>query len=391
MPASHLRGRRPNAIRGGIGTLVLALVAGLLPLLAIPPAAYAAVGELSFVDAASTAGNRSNHTVRIPTTVNAGDALILYLTTNSTTSTINDTVSGWTLLESRDGTGIRGRAWTKTAAAGDAGANVTVTTSAFAKSVIGVAAYRSTAQATVVASEVGAGTTSTASHTAPTVAVEKENSWLVSIWTEKSSTEPLTWTLPSDTTARTSAAATGTGKVSGVLGDSNEAVATGTAAGRTATTSAAVTRTVMLSVVVAPGEVEEPTNEAPTAEFTAGCSGLTCEFDASGSSDPDNDNLTYSWDFGDGSDNGTGVSPRHTYASDGPRTVTLTVSDGTLDDQATRDVNPTAAVSQGSISFVAAASTAGNRSGHTVRIPATVKPNDRLLLFLTTNSTSGTL
>ena len=78
------RRRRPNAIRSGIGTLVLALVAGLLPLFAIPPAAHAAAGELSFVDAASTAGNRTSHTVRIPATVNAGDALVLYLTTNST-------------------------------------------------------------------------------------------------------------------------------------------------------------------------------------------------------------------------------------------------------------------------------------------------------------------
>ena len=78
------RRRRPNAIRSSIGTLVLALVAGLLPLLAIPPAAHAAAGELSFVDAASTAGNRTSHTVRIPTTVQAGDALVLYLTTNST-------------------------------------------------------------------------------------------------------------------------------------------------------------------------------------------------------------------------------------------------------------------------------------------------------------------
>ena len=83
MPASHPRRGRPNAIRGGIGTLVLALVAGLLPLLAIPPAAHAAAGELSFVGAASTAGNRSSHTVAVPTAVEAGDALVLYLTTNT--------------------------------------------------------------------------------------------------------------------------------------------------------------------------------------------------------------------------------------------------------------------------------------------------------------------
>ena len=52
-------------------------------------------------------------------------------------------------------------------------------------------------------------------------------------------------------------------------------------------------------------------------------------FDGSGSSDPDNDPLTYSWDFGDGS-SGSGVSPTHAYASPsspGGDVVTLTVSD----------------------------------------------------------------
>ncbi len=47
---------------------------------------------------------------------------------------------------------------------------------------------------------------------------------------------------------------------------------------------------------------------------------LTCTFDAAGSSDPDDgDNLTYSWNFGDGQ-TGTGVSPSHTYGSAGQRT-----------------------------------------------------------------------
>jgi PKD repeat protein len=49
-------------------------------------------------------------------------------------------------------------------------------------------------------------------------------------------------------------------------------------------------------------------------------------FDGSGSSDPDGDALTYSWDFGD-SGSGVGVSPLHTYDEAGIYDVCLTVDD----------------------------------------------------------------
>lgn len=71
-------------------------------------------------------------------------------------------------------------------------------------------------------------------------------------------------------------------------------------------------------------------NDPPIADAGgpySGEAGLPVQFDGSGSSDPENDPLTYAWDFGDGN-NGTGVTPMHTYAAGGSYTVALTVDDG---------------------------------------------------------------
>ena len=59
--------------------------------------------------------------------------------------------------------------------------------------------------------------------------------------------------------------------------------------------------------------------------------GLTeYRFDGSGSSDPNEDVLTYSWNFGDGS-RGSGVTATHLYPAAGMYDVTLTVSDGSAE------------------------------------------------------------
>ena len=162
-----------------------------------------------------------------------------------------DTIPGWKLERSHDGSGIRARLWTHRATAADADTDLTVSTSVLVKSVISVAAYRSTGLPDVSASAMRGVDSSASSHATPTVPVEKGNSWLVNYWGEKSSVDQ-TWTLPDNVSKRTDGASTGTGKVSAVLGDSNAAVPLGTAAARTATTSQTASRSAMFSVVRRP-------------------------------------------------------------------------------------------------------------------------------------------
>lgn len=77
-----------------------------------------------------------------------------------------------------------------------------------------------------------------------------------------------------------------------------------------------------------------PPADPLAASFTYSCSGLTCAFDASGST---GGITSYEWDFG-GDGVGTGVSPQHTFSGAGSYTVVLTVSDGSGTDTATGEV-----------------------------------------------------
>ena len=72
-------------------------------------------------------------------------------------------------------------------------------------------------------------------------------------------------------------------------------------------------------------------NEAPSAVATAtpttGAAPLTVVFDGTGSTDPEEEVLTYTWVFNDGSQPATGASPTHVFTSVGTYNATLTVTD----------------------------------------------------------------
>ena len=79
-----------------------------------------------------------------------------------------------------------------------------------------------------------------------------------------------------------------------------------------------------------------PTNTAPEASFTEILYGMTVNFTDT-SLDADWDDLTYLWDFDDGTTNDS-QNPVHTYIENGTYTVTLTVNDGTEKNVSTKSI-----------------------------------------------------
>jgi PKD repeat protein len=96
----------------------------------------------------------------------------------------------------------------------------------------------------------------------------------------------------------------------------------------------------LLAAAIFPGCLESfSSNSAPSASFSLQESGtlkagMLLHFDATASSDPDSDDLTYSWNFGD-TNTATGDTTSHTYSGEGDYIVKLSVSDGEFETEDT--------------------------------------------------------
>ena len=202
----------------------------------------------------ATAGNQVNATsakVTVPASVQAGDGLVLVMTSNSNTVTYGDP-AGWTAVDSVSTTGITTRVYAKVATAADANSVVTVTAGATNKMDLRLAAYANTSTtAPVAALTKSVDTATVASHTTPTATVTGSGRWVLSYWADKSSTTTA-WTAPAGQTVRGTTIGTGTGRVTSLLTDANGPASAGTVGGLTASTDAAGTKATMLTIVLAP-------------------------------------------------------------------------------------------------------------------------------------------
>ena len=138
------------------------------------------------------------------------------------------------------------------------------------------------------------------------------------------------------------------------------------------------------------GQVAGGTNQPPTAVANVSCSGLACNANSTGSTDPDGTISSYSWNWGDNTPATAGATASHTYAAAGTYTVTLTVTDNAgATASTTRSVTVQSAPTPTAISFVGGATTAANATTHRVTLPANTQAGDGLLLFATSNNPSA--
>jgi PKD repeat protein len=210
------------------------------------------LASVSYVGSASTNGSRTTHSVTTPSGVQAGDTLLLFLTTNSSATTIT-APAGWSEVRAGGVDGLRAEVWSKTATAADAGASISVRTSSTIKSDLTVGAYRANDMGTgaVSASSLSFSSSATTQLTTPQVDVTTTGAWLVSYWGAKSS-NVVTLTPPASEELRSGSTGTGSGNITAALADSDGPVAVGTRGGLTTTASASTSRGAMVSVVIAP-------------------------------------------------------------------------------------------------------------------------------------------
>jgi hypothetical protein len=206
---------------------------------------------IAFRGAANSNANGTTSTVTVPPSVQAADALVLTATVNADTVTVSDP-AGWTRIDRASTTGIQTVVWSKVATGTDAAAAVSVTLGGTVKTSLTVAAWSGTDAATPVASVAhGVDTVTTATHTTPAATVATAGSWVVSYWSDKSSSTTA-WTAPSGQAVRNVSIGTLSGRVTSLLTDGGGVAAPGPAGGLTATTDAAGTKATTLTLVLSP-------------------------------------------------------------------------------------------------------------------------------------------
>lgn len=273
------------------------------------------------VGAAAVSLSVMRPTVTIPSSVAAGDLLLLYATVNQTLTI--PAPAGWTPVRNVASGTLSVGVFSRVADGSEPGASVGVNLPAAYRSDLTLTAYRGVGPEGIEVS-AGAAGSATSAHTSPVVSVAGEQRVVLTFWADRSSTTT-GWTAPTGVDLLSTQVGTGSGRVSTLLVASGAGA--GDAGGLTATTNAASARDASVTLVLAPTLVGPPANTPPAAVMDVSCVRLVCNFDGTGSSDSDGSVDAYLWDFGDGSAIAAGATASHTYSGDGTFVARLAVKD----------------------------------------------------------------
>lgn len=213
-----------------------------------------AAQPIAFVAAAGTNANLPTESVKVPSSVTAGDALVL-IATGATNSPIT-APAGWTQVGTQSSNGVMYTSvWSRVAATSDPGSTITVNFGTVArKGGVQLLAYSGTAASSPVAAIATHSdhvTTSTA--TTPVVTVTKAGSWVVSDWATKSSAVTAWTVTPAGQVVRSTVLGSGGGRIDLLATDGGGPAGTGTAGGLAASTDQAFTADTTITLVLAPG------------------------------------------------------------------------------------------------------------------------------------------
>jgi PKD repeat protein len=239
-PVGNLTARVPTAdTRATTFTIVLA-PNGAPP----PPSAIAVRGATGRAQQGV-----SSTSVNIPGGVQAGDGMVLVLSTNSTVT--GTPPAGWTLVSTRvagSGTGaVTTQVFQRVAVAGDAGDPVPVALSGQARVTLQLVAYSGTSAAGPVASVTSAAFGSGTSHSTPT-ATAAPGDWVLSTWSDRQSAAR-TWAPPAGAQVRSNVPGV-SGGIASLMVDSGGPVAGGTVGGLTATVPTSSVRGTVVTIVI---------------------------------------------------------------------------------------------------------------------------------------------
>ena len=196
--------------------------------------------------------NKSGTSVSVttPTSVSSGDEELLYVTTTNSAANAITAPSGWTAVATQNSLPLQAAVFEKTANSGDAGSKVTASVTSAGPIAIQLVDYSNVSSSTPVTA--GASDSSVSSHTAPAVAVANGGSWVVSFWSDKSSSTTA-WALPGGVIQRDQTIGTGGGRVTVAIADSGGGVPSGTYPAQTASVGVTASgKGAMISLVLAP-------------------------------------------------------------------------------------------------------------------------------------------